>query len=91
MGGEIRGVGLIGAVELTADRRTRKFFAKNGRVGVICRDFCIANGLIMRATRDTMLFSPPLSITEGEIDILVERFKKSVDQTYAQVKDEVTL
>jgi putrescine aminotransferase len=91
MVGEIRGAGLIGAVELTADRRTRKFFEKNGRVGVICRDFCIENGLIMRATRDTMLFSPPLTITEAEIDILVTRFKKSVDQTYDKVKHEVTL
>jgi putrescine aminotransferase len=91
MVGEIRGAGLIGAVELTADRRTRKFFEKNGRVGMICRDFCISNGLIMRATRDTMLFSPPLSITQAEIDILVARFVKSVGQTYDQVKDEVTL
>jgi len=89
--GEIRGAGLIGAIELTADKRTRKFFAKNGRVGVICRDFCINNGLIMRATRDTMLFSPPLTITEAEIGVMVERFRKSVDQTYAQVKSEVTL
>jgi putrescine aminotransferase len=91
MVGEIRGVGLIGAVELTADKRSRRFFEKNGRVGMICRDFCISNGVIMRATRDTMLFSPPLSITEGEIDILVARFVKSVGQTYDQVKDEVTL
>jgi putrescine---pyruvate transaminase len=91
MVGEIRGAGLIGAIELTADRRTRRFFDKNGRVGVICRDFCIANGLIMRATRDTMLFSPPLTITEDEIGLMVARFKKSLDQTYAQVKDEVTL
>jgi putrescine aminotransferase len=89
--GEIRGAGLIGAIELTADKRTRRFFDKNGRVGVICRDFCIANGLIMRATRDTMLFSPPLTITEAEIGVMVERFRKSVDQTYAQVKSEVTL
>lgn len=91
MVGEIRGVGMIGAVELTADKRTRRFFEKNGRVGTICRDFCIANGVIMRATRDTMLFSPPLTITAAEIDILVERFVKSIDQTYSQVKGEVTL
>ncbi len=91
MVGEIRGVGLIGAIELTADRRTRKPFGKVGSVGTICRDFCIENGLIMRATRDTMLFSPPLTISEAEIDILVARFKKSVGQTYDKVKDEVAL
>ncbi|WP_297491858.1 aspartate aminotransferase family protein [Acidocella sp.] len=87
--GEIRGVGLIGAIELTTDRRTRKGFAKTGEAGTICRDFCIENGLIMRATRDTMLFSPPLIITEDEIATMVALFKKSVDQTYEKVKSQV--
>jgi putrescine aminotransferase len=91
MVGEIRGVGLIGAIELTADKRTRKFFEKNGRVGVICRDFCIENGLIMRATRDTMVFAPPLTITEAEIDIFVALAQKSLAQTYEKVKGEVSV
>lgn len=91
MVGDIRGVGMIGAIELVADKRTRRFFEKRGRVGTICRDFCIANGLIMRATRDTMMFSPPLVISDDEIDVLVARAKKSVEQTYAQVKDEVVI
>jgi putrescine aminotransferase len=91
MVGEIRGVGLIGAIELTADRRARKFFEKRGRVGQICRDACIANGLIMRAVRDTMVFSPPLIITEDEIAMLVARAKKSIDQTYEKVKAEVAV
>ncbi len=90
MVGEIRGIGLIGAIELTADKRTRKFFEKNGRVGTICRDFCIENGLIMRAVRDTMVFSPPLIISDEEIDQFVRLAKKSIDQTYEKVKDEVT-
>ena len=84
MVGEIRGVGLIGAIELSADKRTRRFFEKRGRVGTICRDYCIENGLIMRAVRDTMVFSPPLIISEPEIDMLVARAKKSIDQTYEQ-------
>ncbi len=87
--GEIRGVGLIGAIELTADKRTRKSFAKKGRVGTICRDFCIENGLIMRAVGDTMVFSPPLTISEDEIDLMVRLAKKSIDQTYDVVKSEV--
>ena len=91
MVGEIRGVGLIGAIELTADKRTRKFFTKNGRVGTICRDFCIENGLIMRAVRDTMVFSPPLTITESEIDLMVSIAKTSVEQAFEAVKDEVAV
>lgn len=89
--GEIRGVGLIGAIELTADKRTRKFFEKSGRVGAICRDHCIAGGLMMRATRDTMLFSPPLSITEAEIDLFAAMAKTAFEKTFADVRSEVAL
>lgn len=89
MVGEIRGIGLIGAIELSADKRTRKFFDKRGRVGMICRDLCIDNGVIMRAVRDTMVFSPPLIITEDEIDLLVERAACAIDQTYEKVRHEV--
>ncbi len=91
MVGEIRGVGLIGAIELTADKRTRKPFAKIGRVGTICRDFCIENGLVMRAVRDGMVFAPPLIISESEIDEMVALAKKSIDQTYEIVKSEMAL
>lgn len=87
--GEIRGVGLIGAIELTADKRTRKGFAKTGRVGVICRDHCIANGLMMRATGDTILFSPPLVISDAEINAFAAMAKKAFEQTYADVRSEV--
>jgi putrescine aminotransferase len=91
MVGEIRGVGLIGAIELVADKRTRRFLEKRGRTGMICRDYCIENGLIMRAVRDTMVFSPPLVILESEIDLLVERATRAVGQTYERVKAEVVV
>jgi putrescine---pyruvate transaminase len=90
MVGEIRGIGLIGAIELVANKRTRRFFEKRGRIGLICRDHCIENGLIMRAVRDTLVFSPPLIISEPEIDLLVARAAKAIAQTYEKVKDEVT-
>jgi putrescine aminotransferase len=91
MVGEIRGLGLIGAIELTADKRTRKNFEKRGRVGGICRDFCFENNLIMRAVRDTMVFSPPLTISLDEIDMLVERATRAIEQTYQRVKEEVSV
>jgi putrescine aminotransferase len=89
MVGEIRGVGLIGAIELVADKRTRRFFEKRGRIGTICRDLCFDNQLIMRAVRDTMVFSPPLVISEAEIELLAERAVRSIEQTYEKVKEEV--
>jgi putrescine aminotransferase len=91
MVGEIRGIGLIGAIELTADKRTRRFFEKRGRVGALCRDRCLENSLIMRAVRDTMVFSPPLIISEPEIDLLVERAARAINETYQQVKHEVAV
>jgi putrescine aminotransferase len=91
MVGEIRGVGLIGAIELTADKRMRKFFDKRGRVGMIARDFCIENELVLRAVRDTLVYSPPLTISEGEIDLLVARLARSIDQTFERVKHEVSI
>jgi putrescine aminotransferase len=91
MVGEIRGVGLIGAIELVADRRTRRFFEKRGRIGMICRDHCIENNLIMRAVRDTMVFSPPLIIADDEIDLLVARATNAIEQTYERVKSEVVI
>ncbi len=90
MVGEIRGIGLIGAIELVADRRTRRFFDNRGRTGMICRDYCFENNLVMRAVRDTLVFSPPLIISENEIELLVGRVTRAIEQTYARVADEVT-
>jgi putrescine aminotransferase len=91
MVGEIRGLGLIGAIELVADKRTRRFFENRGRVGVICRDYCFEGNVILRAVRDTMVFSPPLIISAPEIDLLVQRVTHAIEQTYARVKHEVAV
>jgi putrescine aminotransferase len=79
--GEVRGVGLLAAIELVADKAGRRFFDPLGEVGSICRDRAFANGLVMRAVRDTMVLSPALVITRAEIDELVERVRKSIDAT----------
>ncbi|KDM67595.1 aspartate aminotransferase family protein [Acidiphilium sp. JA12-A1] len=89
--GEIRGVGLIGAIELTADRRTRRPFEKTGRVGTICRDHCFANDLVMRAVRDTMVFAPPLIIGEAEIDDMVARARRAITATMNEVRGEMAV
>lgn len=91
MVGEIRGVGLIGAIELVADKRTRRFFERRGRVGSVCRDYCFENNLVIRAVRDTMVFSPPLTISHDEIDLLVNRAKRAIEQTYDVFTAEVAI
>ena len=78
--GEVRGVGMLGAIELVQDKATRKRYEGRG-VGMICRQFCFDNGLIMRAVGDTMIISPPLVITRDEIDELVTKARKCLDLT----------
>ena len=77
-------VGLMGAIVLTPDKTTRaKFKGEQGTVGYRCRERCFANNLIMRHVGDRMIISPPLVIVPAEIDILIERAKKSLDECYA--------
>ena len=79
--GEARIVGMVGALELVPDKSRREFFPDRGRVGQLCRDMALRNGLILRATYDAMLLSPPLVITRAQIDELAEKAWKSLDQT----------
>ncbi|MEM7508051.1 MAG: aspartate aminotransferase family protein [Pseudomonadota bacterium] len=77
--GEARMTGLIGALELVANKATRRRFPDEGSTGTKARDLSVGNGLVMRAVRDTMLISPPLIISEEECDLLVERARKTLD------------
>jgi len=83
--GEARGIGFIGALELVKDKATRERFAPLGEVGTLCRDFCFANGLVMRAVWDTMIISPPLVMTHAEIDELIARARHCLDLTARQL------
>ncbi|MSQ91355.1 MAG: aspartate aminotransferase family protein [Gammaproteobacteria bacterium] len=83
--GEVRGVGLIGALELVAHKGSKTLFRNRGDTGLICRDHCFANGLVMRATRDTMIIAPPLVITKEQVDELIEKARRCLDLTAADI------
>lgn len=83
--GEVRGVGLLGAIELVKGKATRERYTGKG-AGMICRTFCFENGLIMRAVGDTMIIAPPLVISFAEIDELIEKARKCLDLTLAQLQ-----
>ncbi|MCP3706099.1 aspartate aminotransferase family protein [Paraburkholderia sp. CNPSo 3274] len=83
--GDISGAGLVAGLQLAEDPKARKRFANGGDVGTLCRDFCFNGNLIMRATGDRMLLSPPLVVTRGEIDEIVSKAKKAVDATAQQL------
>ncbi len=79
--GEVRSLGLIGGVEIVRERGTNhRFGSKEGTAGPIVRDLCIENGLMVRAIRDSLVMCPPLVITHAEIDELIDKIARSLDQ-----------
>ena len=87
MVGEVKVVGMMGSLALTPDKTTRaKFAADVGTVGFMVRERCFANNLIMRHVGDRMVISPPLVITKAEIDTLIVRARKALDEGYENVK-----
>lgn len=78
--GEVRTKGLLGAVELSGGAVSTAGL-EPGLAGQTCRDVCYRNGVVMRAVGDTMILSPPLIISEQEIDDLVARIAVSLTQT----------
>jgi len=84
--GETRSLGLIGAVEIVADKTTNaRFGPKIGTAGLMVRDLCIQHGLMVRAVRDTIVMSPPLIISHAEIDRLVGTIRKALDEAEPQL------
>lgn len=87
--GEVRSVGLLGAIELVADKRTRRRFDNPGRVGLICRDHFFREGFIMRAVFDTMVCAPPLIWGDEQFAEAERVIRKSLDLTLADVAGEI--
>jgi 4-aminobutyrate--pyruvate transaminase len=78
--GEVRGVGLIGAFELIADKDTHKNFDPALKMGLRVQKLGEAHGVIVRAApNDTIAFSPPLIITKPEIDELLDGVSRAMD------------
>jgi len=87
--GEARGLGLIGGIELVADKHTKRSF--DPKLGVAAR--CVAaaqdEGLIVRyLAGDTVSLCPPLIISPQELGLLFERLGRALDRTLAWAKGE---
>jgi 4-aminobutyrate--pyruvate transaminase len=83
--GEARGVGLLGAVELVADKETKASFDPAQKVGLYVTHRAREQGLIIRFLGDVGAFCPPLIIDETQIDEMMQRFSKALDATWAWV------
>ena len=84
--GETRAVGFMGAIEIVRDKATKERFSPAGSAAALVRDHAIANGLMLRATGDTMILSPPLIWTRETIDMACERIVKALDLAEADLR-----
>ena len=78
--GETRGVGLIGAIELVADKKTKAGFEKPGATGLKLAELGHEEGVIFRAIGDIIAFCPPLIVTEQQIDEIFDRFGRALNR-----------
>ena len=79
--GEVRGVGLVAGMELVPDKPGRGTFDPLGSAGALFVSRAQANGLIVRNLQDTVALCPPLIISEGEIDEMLRKFGKALEET----------
>jgi 4-aminobutyrate--pyruvate transaminase len=85
--GEVRGIGLIGAIELVADKTTKAPFDPQAAVGGFLAQRAHHHGIVIRALGDSIPFCPPLIVNEAEIDLMFERFELAFDDTLEMVKN----
>jgi 4-aminobutyrate---pyruvate transaminase len=86
--GEVRGMGLVGGLELVADKLTRRAFQPAQMVAPTCVEYGLGEGIITRAIGDTISLCPPLIITASEVDELFDRLTRALDRTEAHVRRE---
>ncbi len=83
--GEARGIGLIGALELVADKQTRAPFPPELTMGAKVVAKAQDKGVILRAMGDAVAFSPPLVISESEIAEMLRRFGQALDEAHGEL------
>lgn len=86
--GEVRGIGLIGAIEMVANKETHQNFDPALGVGAKLAKFCEFHGLIVRPLgNDAIALCPPLIINEDEIKFMSDAIGKALDDTHAWLKE----
>ena len=82
--GEARGVGLIGAVQIVADKASRAPLPAAAGIGPLIQQSAMDRGVLLRATPDAVYICPPLIITKAEIDELMDALSAALDDGYAE-------
>lgn len=81
--GEVRGQGLMAAMELVKNKATREAFPVEKGVGTFFRDAAREEGLLIRAIGDSICMSPPLTITAEEVDLMLAKLGAALKKTEA--------
>lgn len=86
MVGQVRGVGLLAALEFVAGRRTKRRFDPNLKVGPQVSAACLSRGMIARAMPqgDILGFAPSLVVTRADVDMIVDIARQAVDAVAAE-------
>ena len=87
--GNVRGVGLMAAIELVADKPSKRSFDPTFKVKDFLRMRAQEHGLIIRSalSGDSVAFSPPLIISEDEIGKMMQRFTMALDDTARWIEE----
>jgi adenosylmethionine-8-amino-7-oxononanoate aminotransferase len=83
---EVRGLGVLLAVELVQDATTNEPFPADRKLGEALRMTALDNGLILRIDPDWFAVCPPLIAEDGDIDDLADRIERSLEQALAKVR-----
>jgi putrescine aminotransferase len=83
--GEVRSLGLIGAVEIVSQKGTNRRHHPAGSAGPLVRDACIARGLMVRGVRDSVVMCPPLVVTHAEIDHMITVIAAALDDVASEL------
>lgn len=84
--GAVETAGLMAALVLVRDKKTRALFDPQREVGMLCRNHCFNGGVIMRAVGDRMIVAPPLVMTCDQIDEMTGLIRAALDRTLDEVK-----
>lgn len=81
--GEYRQLGMIGALELVADRQTKEAFDWKRRIGYGIYRIALAKGVLLRPLGNIIYFMPPYVVDEEDIALMLKVARDSIDAYFA--------
>lgn len=87
--GETRSVGLLAAIELVRNKDTRERFEPAPKIGAMLQDICWPLGLNIRGIGSIMTLSPPLTVSEAEIETIGDTLLEGLERLKARLSDQL--